>query len=199
MKNKRTSKYLLHYDSTDKRCSENKIYTKWKSLHRRVTNVDFYKDCSVCSDWCYYSEFKKWVMNELSAYNHSFQLSQLQLDKDILNPFEGNKLYSPEKCILIPQELNKFTTFEKKGHEFKYIGAHLDKRDGYYYTHCNNPFTRKSSTYGRSLTAEEAHKKWCLVKSGFCRELVEKQIYKRDIINQALLRTAVILEEKGGL
>lgn len=56
-----------------------------------------YIDCSVCTDWLEFQNFAKWFSeNYIEGY---------QLDKDILK--KGNKIYAPEFCVFIPQEINK--------------------------------------------------------------------------------------------
>lgn len=55
-----------------------------------------YIGCSVCGEWKYFSNFKRWFdENYIEGY---------QLDKDIL--VKGNKIYSPETCCFVPQEIN---------------------------------------------------------------------------------------------
>ena len=59
-----------------------------------------YKSCSVCDDWIYYPNFKKWY--EANYYEVDNRTSQL--DKDVL--IKGNKVYSPETSIFVPQFIN---------------------------------------------------------------------------------------------
>lgn len=166
---------------------KNKVIIRWISLHERVTNRNFYKDCTISESWKYYSNFKSWIQEELSLWNGVYSFSDLQLDKDLLSPMSDNKIYSEETCILIPQELNKFTTFLKKGYEFDKIGGHLDKRDGFYYCHCNNPFTKKSQTHGRFSSQEDAHMKWREVKAGHCQDLADAGVYNRPQVSEILM------------
>lgn len=57
-----------------------------------------YVGCTVCEDWRDFQVFAEWYTN------HEFYGVGYQLDKDIL--FRGNKVYSPETCCMIPQEIN---------------------------------------------------------------------------------------------
>lgn len=63
-----------------------------RSLKKRPT----YKGCCVCNEWKYLSNFKKWF--------DEHYIDGYQLDKDIL--VKGNKVYSPETCCFVPQEIN---------------------------------------------------------------------------------------------
>lgn len=78
-------------------------YKKWASMiHRCYDKKEkTYMDCSVCNDWLLYSNFKKW--------HDTHYVVNWELDKDIL--FKGNKIYSPQTCCFVPQEINK--TFTK--------------------------------------------------------------------------------------
>lgn len=59
-----------------------------------------YKDCFVCNDWLNFQNFAKWY------YSEKYECDELlNLDKDIM--FNGNNLYSPETCLLVPQSINK--------------------------------------------------------------------------------------------
>ena len=84
------------------------VYLTWKSMLARCYSEytrkgnPAYEGCSVCEEWKYLSKFKEWFdQNHIDGY---------QLDKDIL--FPGNKVYSPETCCFVPQEINKLF----KGH-----------------------------------------------------------------------------------
>ena len=84
-------------------------YIKWRHLLKRCFDQEYkqknptYADVSVCNEWLLYSNFKKWFYDPHNAYQKSYQL-----DKDLL--VKNNKLYSPETCCFIPQEINKLLT-----------------------------------------------------------------------------------------
>ena len=58
-----------------------------------------YNDCSVDERWRDFQDFADW------HYNHPYRELGYELDKDLL--FPNNKIYSPETCCFVPQELNK--------------------------------------------------------------------------------------------
>lgn len=77
-------------------------YGCWQKMIERCYREDYfikaptYKGCSVCDEWHYFSNFKKWFdENYVDGY---------ALDKDIL--VKGNKVYSPETCCFVPTEIN---------------------------------------------------------------------------------------------
>ena len=73
-----------------KRCYRTKYKDMYPSYHKIAT---------VCDEWHCYQVFAEWYEN--NKYNVE---ERLHLDKDILIP--GNKIYSPETCVLVPQRIN---------------------------------------------------------------------------------------------
>lgn len=74
-------------------------FSRWCSmLHRAYTHIDrpTYEGCSVSDEWVRFSNFKQWM--EIQDWDG------LELDKDLL--VEGNKVYSAQTCVFIPQYLN---------------------------------------------------------------------------------------------
>jgi hypothetical protein len=79
-------------------------YSTWKSMLMRCYSDKYqikhpaYIGCIVCAEWLYFSNFKRWFdKNYIDGY---------ELDKDIVGG-KGNKIYSPETCCFVPQEINK--------------------------------------------------------------------------------------------
>lgn len=77
------------------------FYLIWRNMLRRCYVADdmtlpTYKGCSVCQEWHILSNFKMWFdENYVEGY---------ALDKDIL--VKGNKIYGPDTCCFVPQEIN---------------------------------------------------------------------------------------------
>ena len=92
------------------KCKENKKITKsyevWRDmikrcydpycLNKRPTYIDVY----VCEEWHCFQNFAEWW--EENVYNCNNE--RMCLDKDIL--VKGNKVYSPETCIIVPERIN---------------------------------------------------------------------------------------------
>lgn len=86
----------------------------------------------------------------------------MHLDKDIL--IKGNKIYSPDTCIFVPQRINKLFTKCDKNRGNSVIGTHHDKNNKYQ-ANCRlvNPKTGKSKNkylgiYDTELEAFEVYK-----------------------------------------
>ena len=80
-------------------------YKMWSAMMTRAycsktkTRQPSYTGVTVCEEWHNFQNFAEWFY-ELGGYSKGFQL-----DKDIVQ--KGNKLYSPNTCVLVPQEINK--------------------------------------------------------------------------------------------
>ena len=131
-------------------------YTAWTKMLERCYSKKWlesnpsYIGTSVCSEWLYASEFKKWMEQQ--------DWEGKSLDKDIIAP--GSKLYSPETCAFVLKATNSFVTASDASRGEYPVGVYLCKKTGKYRARCNNPFTEKNENLGYFLTPEEAHEAW---------------------------------------
>ena len=84
-------------------------YVIWDNMVQRCKSHINYTDIVVCEEWLNFSNFTEWME---SNYNPE-TMQGWHLDKDIL--VKGNKIYSPETCCFVPQEINKTFTTKKRG------------------------------------------------------------------------------------
>ena len=109
-----------------------------------------YTGTSVCSEWLYAAEFKKWM--EKQDWHGKC------LDKDIVAP--GSKLYSPDTCAFVLNATNSFVTARDASRGDYPVGVYLFKQTGKYKAQCGNPFTGKREHLGLFSTTDEAHEVW---------------------------------------
>ena len=84
-----------------------KCHKVWRSMFARCYDPKYqekyptYKGCKVCREWWNFQVFAEWY------YSHFYEIENeiMNLDKDIL--CKGNKVYSPENCVFVPQFINK--------------------------------------------------------------------------------------------
>lgn len=102
--------YVGFYDSSEPQNST-KCGRVWRGMLDRCYNNHIqqiypsYTGCKVCEEWLTYSNFKRWFdENYIEGY---------QLDKDILSDEE--KIYSPNTCCFVPQEINKLILMNNRG------------------------------------------------------------------------------------
>ena len=87
---------------------------KWFSMFVRCYDEKYHKrqptyiECEVSDEFCNFQNFANWY------YHHKYVCKYpLEIDKDLL--YEGNKIYSPSTCCLIPKEIN--ATLNSKRHD----------------------------------------------------------------------------------
>ena len=82
-----------------------KIYDKWNKMFERCyaaqapTRNPTYIDCIVSKKFHCLQNFGYWYQDQYCS-----NIPNVQLDKDLL--FKHNKIYSPNKCLLLPPKLN---------------------------------------------------------------------------------------------
>jgi len=144
-------------------------YNKWKGMLRRCYSKKYqekyptYEGCSVCEDWLIFSNFKSWMESQ--------NWEGKDLDKDLL--FEGNKVYSPDKCVFVSSVLNAFVTDSGRARGKYMIGVIFHKRDKNFQSQCNNPITKSHDYLGFFTSELEAHLKWKKRKLELIGELLQ--------------------------
>lgn len=134
--------------------SKYRWYKIWQEMLRRCYDLKLiqkyptYNGCTVDDNWLYLSNFKEW-------YEDQGDVSQLFLDKDFLYP--GNKIYSKERCILIPNALNALITKSNSIRGQYPIG--VVKKGNRYIARCKN--RKELITVGSYLTPEDAYAAYC--------------------------------------
>ena len=105
-------------------------YKIWRSMLNRCYNNEYqikhptYIGCSVCDEWLYYPNFKKWYDENY----YTIKGNIVDLDKDII--VKNNKIYSPDTCVFVPQNINKLFTKRNKYRGELPIGLSYDKKSG---------------------------------------------------------------------
>jgi len=148
------------------------VYRDWYDLIKRVFSKKYraknrsYIDCSLCAEWRYFSNFRRWVLYEQPNKNWE----NCALDKDLL--IRGNKHYCPENCVYVSMKVNGFLVRRSTA---TYVGTHLDKRGNLFTAQCRNPFTGNRGYIGRFDTELEAHLAWQAKKHEYACQLADLQ------------------------
>ena len=152
---------LGKYNKKDYKC----IYSIWIHLLQRCYDIkcDRYKVygnkfITVCEEWHNFQNFASWYENNIKWNTENYKL---ELDKDILcNVLHKDiKIYSPETCLLIPEELNVFLTGDTKNCGLNFI-------NNKYYPNIQFNKERKylgvfsSFKEAKQVYAEEKYKIW---------------------------------------
>ena len=156
-------------------------YICWKEMLRRCYSDKWkkkrptYIGCCVSDDWIYYPNFKNWYDENYYDINNK----KSQLDKDIL--VKGNKVYSPDTCIFVPQFVNTlFTKCQNSRGQYP-IGVCYDKTRKKY--KANSSVFKDGKTVRKHLgyfdTADEAFKVYKKAKEEYIKEIADE--YKDKI------------------
>lgn len=105
-------------------------YSIWFRMMERCYSKDkkirekhyYYDDISVCEEWFNYQEYKKWYLQNIWTNEFS-----LQVDKDIL--IKGNKIYSPNTCVMVDSKINNLFIKSNKARGELPIGVSYDNNN----------------------------------------------------------------------
>ena len=156
-------------------------YNCWKNMLRRCYSAKCqeknptYIGCSVCEDWLFYSNFKKWYDNNYYEIDNKTP----NLDKDIL--VKGNKIYSPDTCVFVPSFINSLFTKSQKIRGELPIGVCYHKAIKKYQASLSVFKNGKATTkyLGYFDTPDEAFKVYKQAKEEYIKEVADE--YKDKI------------------
>ena len=156
-------------------------YICWFSMLNRCYSAKYQKrqptyiGCRVCADWLYYPNFKKWY--DENYYEIDNKTSQL--DKDIL--IKGNKVYSPDTCVFVPNFINMLFVKSQKIRGELPIGVTYHKVNKKYVAQLSVIRNGKKTTknLGCYNTPNEAFEAYKRAKEDYIKEVADE--YK-DII-----------------
>ena len=159
------------FKSKDENGKNTKCHATWQDMHKRCYDPKFqekhstYKDCTVCKEWNNYQEFGKWFDENYYEVGNE----QMALDKDILK--KGNKIYSPETCVFVPQHINSLFVKSNKIRGDYYIGV---SKHGNKFRAMLNKGNEKLIHLGLYATAEEAFQVYKKHKEAYIKEVAEE-------------------------
>jgi hypothetical protein len=160
-----------------------KYYLTWKNMlmrcydHKIQAKEPTYIGCTITEEWLTFSNFKKWMETQ--------DFEGKQLDKDIL--VQGNKVYSPETCIFVTNDVNNlFIKSDASRGKYK-LGVDFKKHNGKYIARCS--VNGKSKYLGCYITEEEAYQVYKIFKTAYIRSIALEQTDER--LKQAMLNYIV--------
>ena len=138
-----------------KRCYDPKYQERYPS----------YKGCEVEEYLLNFQNMSEW----LDKNYYKVPGEKMCLDKDIL--FKGNKVYSRDTCIFVPERINLLFTKSDKSRGKNPIGASI-LPSGNYEVHCNNGYG-KLDYLGTYSTKEEAFQVYKQYKEKVIKEVID--------------------------
>jgi len=154
----------------------------WHAMFDRVySQTDYYRrycrGVSMQDNWHSYQIFAKWCEEN----HYEIDSEMMSLDKDIL--LKGNKNYSPETCIFVPQFINTIFIQGSGARGDLPIGVYYHKREGKYRAQCSittpQNKTRKNKWLGSYDTPEQAFQAYKVFKEKYIKEVAD---YYKDKI-----------------
>ena len=145
-----------------------KEYSIWKNILRRVyadssrLKYPTYVNVKVCGEWLNFQNFAQWFEN--SNYRPGWAL-----DKDILS--KEAKIYSPDTCIFVPNELNLFMANTCSNTVSKYVGVSWHKNNKKWVAQIHNG--NGANHLGSFTTEEEASEVYKEARAIEAAKLVE--------------------------
>lgn len=129
-----------------------KEYESWRGMLKRCycpkaqERQPSYKGCSVHPDWYNFQTFAKWY-TEQPGYVEGWDM-----DKDLL--VEGNKVYGPDTCVLLPRQINSLLAMvDFVGDRFLPRGVYI-RAGGTYRVELGSLATKRSTVTVKTI--EEA-------------------------------------------
>lgn len=177
--------YIGYEKSIDENGELYDSYIRWKSMLKRCyydkcqKTCPTYKGCCVCEEWLNYSNFKKWYDENY----YEIENQTMNLDKDIL--VKNNKIYSPNTCVFVPQNINTLFTKNNKSRGKYPIGVCKPNNSNKFKAQCNTFYNGKSKLKGLGYynTIEDAFNAYKQFKETEIKQMAD---YYKDKIPDKL-------------
>lgn len=158
-------------------------YETWHGMFKRSYSELYHKrfptyiECGVCPEWHNFQNFGVW-------YDKQYIGDKWHIDKDIL--INGNKIYSPEACAFVPEDINLLTSISKRKKSTLPAGVSRKKsKNG------TISFISALGVYGERRylgvysTPDEAHRRYIIEKTkqiklvaSDYRDIIREDIYE---------------------
>ena len=164
-------------------------YDIWYRMLQRCYDPKFhkrestYKDCTVEDYLLNFQHMGEWINDNY----YEVPGERMHLDKDIL--CKGNKIYSRDTCIFVPQRINKLFTKRDNDRGDRPIGV-SDLPSGNYQVHCNNR-CGKSIYLGSYSSKQEAFQVYKQCKEKVIKEVINSYEGKIPEPHYSRLKTAM--------
>ena len=164
-------------------------YTIWYNMLMRCYDPKYqekeptYKGCTVEDFWLNFQNMCRW----LEENYYEIPGEKMCLDKDILN--KGNKIYSRDTCIFVPQRINNLFTKSDNSRGKNPIGV-TELPSGNYQVRCSNGYG-KYIYLGTYPNKEEAFRAYKEYKEKVIKEVIDSYEGKIPEPHYSRLKTAM--------
>lgn len=137
-------------------------YNTWHDMLKRCYNEAskdkfpaYFGICKVCNHWLNMQNFSEWFDEKKYECGE-----RLHIDKDIL--YVGNKIYSPNTCILVPQRINML--FMNKSNRFNLPNGIEPLKSGKYSASYGGKKIGTYNTIEEAIMAHEIERQKAVIK-----------------------------------
>ena len=149
-----------------------KEYVLWHSMLVRCYSDAYkkrqptYEGCEVSENFKYYEYFYEWCHKQI-GFGGDGSGNPFHLDKDLL--VKGNKVYSEDSCVFLPQEINKMLTRSTASRGEHLIGVYWHKTNKAFKAQVSRS-KGKQKNLGYFATEIEAFNTYKQAKEAFVKE-----------------------------
>lgn len=162
-----------------------KEYDTWTNMIQRCFNAKLkekqptYENVDCCDEWLHFEKFYEWLHSQ-SNFDKWYEGKRWAIDKDIL--IKGSKIYSPETCCLVPQNVN--CLFLKREAERGKYPIGVTYRNEGFLASCHNPFTNDREELGYYSTPERAFNAYKDYKENLIKQVAQIEFDKDNITKE---------------
>lgn len=159
-----------------------KEYTTWYRMLGRCFDKKIkerqptYQNASCCKEWLLFENFYEWLHSQ-ENFEKWMNGKLWCLDKDIL--VKRNKVYSPETCCLVPNNVN--TLFVKKDKDRGDFPIGVTKRNNRFLAQCSNSSGNGHEILGFHTNIIEAFLAYKNRKEEIIKQVAEEEYNKGNI------------------
>ena len=168
-------------------------YDRWQNMLQRCFDNKLkernptYKDVTCCKKWLCFTNFLEDL--EILKQEHNWSKDEkLNLDKDILH--KGNKIYSLENCVLVPQWINMLFVKNDASRGDCPIGVSYHKQRKKYQAFCS--INGKLKRLGYFITPLEAFNAYKIAKENEIKKIANDCVLKGYMTKDSRLYNAMI-------
>lgn len=170
--------------------SKDKISKLWCSILVRgnTTKCRGYEGVSICASWKNFDNFRDWYLRNYPEHLEQKGI-ELNLDKDLLSG--ERKIYSPETCIFLPANVNRFISNKQKKNLSGITGVHYLKHRDRWRADITDPRIQNNfgglktiGTFKTKEEAAEAYAKYRAEIAEYYKQYMRDLGYPEDIVEK---------------
>lgn len=175
-----------------------KEYTLWLDMLKRCTETfqaryPTYAGTTCSENFKSYTFFYEWCNKQIGFKNKSTNGKSWHLDKDLL--IKGNKHYSEDTCVFIPQRINLLLTKSDSIRGDNPLGVHRSPKRTMFTARCKDS-SGAERYLGNFSTPSEAFKCYKLYKENVMKQVAEEYETQIDYrAYKALLNYCIEIED----